>query len=93
MGKKHDESKDLKSIGKVAFINYAAKCITISKQNPLGIRRLGMLDYLTHYCGWRAYYTGDLVKATIKTPFVEVTKHKNVKKEEKQHALTNKKKR
>lgn len=90
--KKHDESKDLKSIGKVAFINYASKCITVSKQNPLGIRRLGMLDYLTHYCGWRAYYTGDAVKATIKTS-VEVTKHKNVKKEEKQHALTNKKKR
>lgn len=52
MGKKHDENKDLKSISRIAFIDYSNKTIRIASDTQVGIRRLGALDFLTKYCGW-----------------------------------------
>lgn len=50
--KKHDENKDLRSVSKVARINYSNKTIQASKTAIIGIHMWGKIDYLTKYCGW-----------------------------------------
>ena len=51
MAKKHDENKDLRSISRVARINYGGKIIYAAKTAIIGIHMWGNIDYLTHYCG------------------------------------------
>lgn len=83
---KHDESKDLKSLSKIARIDIPNKHINIPTGTHVGIKRLGMIDYLTHYCGWIAMKTnGPLVKQAA----VEF-KSNNARKDSKQHALSDK---
>ena len=52
MSKKHDESKDLRLIGRVCTVDYPTNTISASKAKTIGIRTWGRIDYLTHYCGW-----------------------------------------
>lgn len=52
MAKKHDENKDLRSISRIARINYGSKTIQAAKTDIIGIHMWGKIDYLTHYCGW-----------------------------------------
>lgn len=52
MSKKHDESKDLRSVSRVAKINISDKTIKCSKSAVIGIHMWGKIDYLTKYCGW-----------------------------------------
>lgn len=49
---KHDESKCLNSIGRIANVNFGNKLITATKGTTIGIKRWGMIDYLCHYCGY-----------------------------------------
>ena len=56
MGKKHDETRDLRSIAKVAKVNYSNKSITISKDKA-GLSIIGKLDYLSKCCGYHVMYT------------------------------------
>lgn len=52
MAKNHDENKDLRSVSRVAKINYGDKTIQASKSSTIGIHMWGRIDFLTHYCGW-----------------------------------------
>ena len=52
MSKNHYENKDLRSISRVARINYGSKTIQASKAAIIGIHMWGKIDYLIHYCGW-----------------------------------------
>ena len=52
MAKNHDENKDLRSISRVARINYGSKTIQAAKTSIIGIHMWGKIDFLTHYCGW-----------------------------------------
>ena len=49
---KHDENKDLKSVAKVARVNYGSKRIFYDPNTTIGIRRWGRIDYLVHHCGY-----------------------------------------
>lgn len=52
MAKRHDENKDLMAISRIGEILYGYKAIVINKASIVGIKMLGRLDYLVHYCGW-----------------------------------------
>lgn len=56
MAKKHDENKDLRSISRVARIDYSNKTIQASKSAIIGIHMWGKIDYLTHHCGWMFFW-------------------------------------
>lgn len=55
--KHHDEEKDLRSLSKVALIKFATKTVIVRK-NTLGIKRLGMLDFLIKK-GWNILSVDD----------------------------------
>ena len=55
----HDENRDLKSLAKVAKINYGNKTIQCPKTAQLGIALLGKIDYLVNHCGWHFVYNND----------------------------------
>jgi hypothetical protein len=52
----YDENKCLKSISKVTQINYSNHTVVGHPDVPIGIRRLGKIDYLCNYCGWHFYW-------------------------------------
>ena len=52
MSKKHDESKDLRLVSRIAKIDYSNKTIQAPKSATIGIKTWGRIDFLTHYCGW-----------------------------------------
>lgn len=56
MAKKHDENKDLRSVSRVARINFGDKTIQAAKSATIGIHMWGKIDYLTKYCGWHFYW-------------------------------------
>lgn len=89
MSKKHDESKDLRSVSKVAKINISDKTIKCSKSAVIGIHMWGKIDYLTHYCGWRLIYDNNIVISNEDNTS-EKDKKKELKKAKKEHKLQNK---
>lgn len=86
--KHHDEEKDLRSLKKVAFINFVEKTITVSK-NTLGIKRLGMLDFLIKK-GWRILNAGNKVVTAYKGSDEDKQSVRQIKKEQKAPKLTDK---
>lgn len=95
MAKNYDENKVLKSISRVAKINYGNKTIHVSKNAIIGIHTQGKIDFLTKYCKWHLIwdnnagiggYINDSSENTVKP------KNTNAKKAAKQHDLTNKNK-
>lgn len=89
MAKVHDENKDLRSVSRVCHINYSNKVISCPRSTVLGIRMLGKLDYLTHYCGWVFHYD-NAAKASFITNDSNATSSRAQKKEKKEPKLTNK---
>ena len=63
MSKKHDESRDLRSVGRIGRVNPVEKSINISKGTLIGIHMWGKLDYLTNYCGYHIVWNGTVVAA------------------------------
>lgn len=61
MSKVHDENKDLRSLSKVAKINMVTKTITIQDRSRIGIKRWGMIDYLTKYKGFSCVYDKSII--------------------------------
>lgn len=53
---KHDENKCLRSISRVAKIDFSNKTIQASKSAIIGIHMWGKIDYLTHYFRWHFYW-------------------------------------
>lgn len=97
MGKLHDESKDLRSIGKIAKIDYATKNIQANKSAIIGNERWGKIDYLCHYCGWTFVYNNDIniygAKANDDVDNNSKTSKKEAKRANRQKALTTNKRR
>lgn len=92
---KHDENKDLRSIAKIARINYSNKTINYSKSTIIGIRRWGKIDFLINYCGWRlvnanGIVTGGYIDNNVAT---KKTYARDSKRSAKEHKLTDKTKR
>lgn len=48
----HDENKDVRLLSKVAKINQSTKSITIRRDQVIGNKRWGRIDFLCHYCGY-----------------------------------------
>lgn len=89
MSKNHDESKDLRSIGRVARVNYSTKTISAPKTAIIGNTRWGRIDYLTHYCGWSFVWDNSaIVKPFHKDSVPDADKKK--KRQPKQQKAPNK---
>ena len=58
MSKKYDAKNVLAMLSPVCQISYEHKVISPRKGVDLGIKRLGKIDYLCHYCGWRFDQSG-----------------------------------
>lgn len=92
MSKKHDENKDLRSVSRIARINYSDKTIRAAKGTLIGIHMWGKIDFLTHYCKWHFIWDNKAGIGGFITDSNEVVKPKNTnsKKAAKQHNLTDK---
>ena len=91
---KHDENKDLRSIAKIARIDYSNKTINYSKSTVIGIRRWGKIDFLVNYCGWRLVNTNGVVAGYAnENANSKKTYARDSKRSAKEHKLTDKTKR
>ena len=90
MAKKHDENKDLRSISRVARINYGSKTIQAAKTAIIGIHMWGKIDYLTHYCGWHFIWNNNA--SPVYTQNSDDSNNNDIvkKKQKKEHKLTDK---
>ena len=88
MAKKHDESKDLIRVSRVCSIDYSDKLIRIRDKSKIGIKTWGRIDFLVHYCGWYCIY--DRTAAIIDSYDESSKSYREIKKENKQHKLSNK---
>ena len=48
----HDENKDVRLLSKIAKINQGTKSIIVKRDQVIGNKRLGRIDFLCHYCGY-----------------------------------------
>lgn len=48
----HDENKDVRLLSKIAKINQGTKSIIIRRDQMIGNKRWGRIDFLCHYCGY-----------------------------------------
>ena len=88
MAKKHDESKDLIRVSRVCSIDYSDKLIRIRDKSRIGIKTWGRIDFLVYYCGWHCIY--DRSAAIIDSSDESNKSYREIKKENKQHKLSNK---
>lgn len=88
---KHDENKDLRSIARIARIDYSNKTINYSKNTIIGIRRWGKIDFLVNYCGWRLIRNGNVVRNDISNETItNKTYARDSKRSAKEHKLIDK---
>lgn len=95
MSKNHDENKDLRLVSRIAKIDYSNKTIQAPKSAIIGIKTLGRLDYLTHYCGWTFIWNNEvrISGSNMRSDDDTTTKRKrDAKKAKADNSLTNKKK-
>lgn len=86
----YEESKVLKSLSRIIRIDIPNKKLNVPKDQTLGIKQLGMIDFLVNHCGWvRVNVNGPKVKFVKDIDYASTNK----KKDAKQHALTDKRKR
>lgn len=88
--KKHDENKDLRSISKIARIDYSNKTINYSPSAIIGIRRWGKIDFLVNYCGWTLIRRKDAGVGGYVGTSEDKTYARDVKKIKKEHKLSDK---
>ena len=88
--KKHDENKDLRSLAKVCRIESVNKVIRCNDKSAIGIKRWGMIDFLTKYRGW--YFVYDKSAKPIKTENTTEKTAREVKREKKAPKLSDKRK-
>ena len=88
--KKHDENKDLRSLAKVCKIESVNKVIRCNDKSVIGIKRWGMIDFLTKYRGW--YFVYDKSAKPAKTESTTEKTAREVKRERKAPKLSDKRK-
>ena len=92
--KKHDETKDLRLVGRMCKIDYSSNSIRASKDTIIGNKTWGRIDYLTHYCGWRFVWDASAKPRKVMTDGDKQTSRKrNAKQKAKDNSLSNKSKR
>ena len=62
---KHDESTDVRLLSRVCKINQGNKSITINRNQIIGNKRCGRLDFLCHYCGYRIVYNDGMIATVV----------------------------
>lgn len=94
MSKKHDENKDLRILSRTIQVNHHNKTLSAPKNSLIGLRSLGRIDYLTHYCGWTFVYNNDVKISRNSSDNNDAAKRRKreAKKLAKENTLTNKKK-
>ena len=88
---KHDENQDVRILSRKLRVNQGQKAIYAAHSDIIGIRILGRIDYLCHYCGYHLIWgdSGIIDKST----YEDSEKKKNlraVKKAAKESKLTDK---
>ena len=58
---RQDESRDLRSVSKIANVSYGNHTIALSRSKAPGIKMWGKLDFLRNYCGWTIYWDNRLI--------------------------------
>lgn len=81
----HDENKDVRLLSKIAKINQGNKSIIVKRDQIIGNKRWGRIDFLCHYCGYH------LVREDGVVPTVIVEKDNKYKKDEVKKKKSNKK--
>lgn len=90
---KHDENKDLRLFSRIGKVNIVSKTLKASKAQIIGIRMWGRIDYLTHYCGYSFIWDNSAGVGISTTDTNIIPNRNNIKKDKKEHQLTNKTKR
>lgn len=92
---KHDENKDLCLVSRVAKIDYSNKTIQAPKTAVIGIRTWGRIDFLVNYCGWFFSWNNavSVSRRVVESDNKDKIRKQNERKQSKERALTNKKKR
>lgn len=81
---KHDESTDVRLLSKVAKINPSNKTISIPTNVPIGNKRWGRIDFLTHYCGYHLVRPDGVIMAnTTNAAKLREERDKKAKREQK----------
>lgn len=61
----HDENKDVRLLSKIAKINQGTKSIIIRRDQIVGNKRWGRIDFLCHYCGYHLVREDGVVATTV----------------------------
>lgn len=61
----HDENKDVRLLSKIARINQGNKSIIIRRDQVIGNKRWGRIDFLCHYCGYHLVREDGVVSTVI----------------------------
>lgn len=81
---KHDESTDVHLLSKIAKINPSNKTISIPTNVPIGNKRWGRIDFLTHYCGYHLVRPDGVIMAnTANAAKLREERDKKAKREQK----------
>lgn len=73
MGKRHEESKDLRSFSRIGSIDLVSKTLSARKGAIIGIHMWGKIDFLTNHCGYTFLWNNEVVVPNESTN--EVKKH------------------
>lgn len=61
----HDENKDVRLLSKIARINQGNKSIIIRRDQVIGNKRWGRIDFLCHYCGYHLVREDGIVATMV----------------------------
>jgi len=61
----HDENKDVRLLSKIAKINQGTKSIIVKRDQVIGNKRWGRIDFLCHYCGYHLVREDGVVATTV----------------------------
>lgn len=89
---KHDENKDVRLVSRIAKVNTVNKTIKAPKGTLIGIRSWGRIDFLTNFCGY-TFIWDNSANAGLSSNDSDGSSKRNIKKQKKEHQLTDKTKR
>ena len=90
---KHDENKDLRLFSRIGKVNIVSKTLKASKNQLIGIRMWGRIDFLTHYCGYTFIWDNSAGVGISTLDTDNSINKRDFKKAKKEHQLSNKTKR
>lgn len=88
--KNHDENKDLRLFSRIGKVDTITKTLKANKNQLIGIRMWGRIDYLTKYCGY-VFIRDNSINANVANNDNNSSNYRDLKKARKEKQLTNKK--